>query len=203
MIHLIKRAVCVAPALLAIALVLQFVVPQPALAAGPTTIDVAKYVAINSGTFATSQSATNGDTLTYAIQYANTGNMNTATGASITDTLQPGQTLQAFTPGCSQGMNGTLVKVTCPVGDVPPSGTSGSSGTVFIQTTVNGPPFSGNIPNNAQISATNATTDTSNATNVCVNTCTTPTGISLQKFVAVDNTPYATTAGANFGDFLT
>ncbi|HLJ67417.1 MAG TPA: hypothetical protein VKX16_08660 [Chloroflexota bacterium] len=164
-----------------------------------TTLALQKAVSVNGGQYGTNVSASPGSTLSYLLSYANTGVV-AAVNATITDVLQPGQTLQAVSPSCSPSTSGGVTTVTCNLGTLPPSPQIGSSGNVYIVTTVN-TGFSGTIPNSATMYAANAAATTSNPSTV-VSVGVPSNLVTLSKTVSVNGQGYTTSATANPGDQL-
>lgn len=167
-----------------------------------TSFALQKSVSVNGGPYSSTGTAVNGQGLTYALQYANTGTV-AANNVVITDNLQPGQTFQSASAGCTAAItSGGLTTVTCTLPSVPARGSAGSSGIFFI-TTVVAAASSGTISNTAQISASNVTTPVqSNQTLVTVNGAA-PGPFTVQKYVSDNGQAFTTSTTARQGDTLT
>lgn len=149
---------------------------------GPsTTLYLTKSVSVDGLAAQTSAGAVPGDTLTYDLRYGDETPYGTG-GATpygsgtltITDALQPGQTLvSAYSQsgGCGTTTSGSIVTVNCTV--LAPG--AGSFHNVYITTVVDSG-FSGTIPNTATLTGPNGQMLTSNQTTVGVTSTTTPTG---------------------------
>jgi uncharacterized repeat protein (TIGR01451 family) len=127
----------------------------------PSALTLLKQVTVNGLNPGATNTANPGDQLTYFLGVTNTSS-SAASNVTVTDVLQPGQTLlTALGEPCA--LTTATNTVTCTISTLSP----GATGTIDILTVVN-TGFSGTISNVAQASATNMPTINSNATSVFV-----------------------------------